>query len=524
MNDFSQQMCDYLGARSNFISRLLIVAGLSLCICVLVAAAFHFRLPLEDDAYISLRYARNLARGIGLVYNQGEFVEGYSNLLWVLILSGFYHLHLDAELMSSLLGIACSCLCVPIIFLGINKSSNPAPRLAGAFLFASNVYVWYWSGKGMETTLYMLLLSGGAISVARTLNTGSAGWKWSIFFGLAAVTRPEGILFGVFSFLIMALARWQKRTALKPLVIAGLVILIPPLLQFLFRIDYYGDVLPNTFYAKVSTGTQFYERGLRYIWDSLLMNPVLSLTLFVQLGLLHRSSTGVRYLLAFIMLAFLSIVYEGGDHFYGGRMLVPFIPLFCVLFQELAIQLFERLKHLGLATVTGVFISSCLVGFLVAAGMSWNHGPTNQKIAMSIPDMQLRRSVGEWLNQHSQPDDWIATPAAGLLPYAADRPTIDTLGLTDRQIGRRSVALGSGVAGHEKGDGKYVLLRKPRFFVPFYYLFRKPEDESTLRTLVWDRTSREMFSSEEFYQIYHLRMEPYENGYLAIFETTATKK
>src|SRR5207244_12236047 len=43
----------------------------------------------SDDAYISYRYAQNLARGNGLVFNPGERVEGYSNLLHVLLLAPF---------------------------------------------------------------------------------------------------------------------------------------------------------------------------------------------------------------------------------------------------------------------------------------------------------------------------------------------------------------------------------------------------------------------------------------------------
>lgn len=38
-----------------------------------------------DDALISYRYSDRLLRGRGLTWNDGEFVEGYSNLLWVLI-------------------------------------------------------------------------------------------------------------------------------------------------------------------------------------------------------------------------------------------------------------------------------------------------------------------------------------------------------------------------------------------------------------------------------------------------------
>ena len=42
---------------------------------------------LADDAMISMRYGRNLAEGLGLVWNAGERVEGYTNLLWTLFMA-----------------------------------------------------------------------------------------------------------------------------------------------------------------------------------------------------------------------------------------------------------------------------------------------------------------------------------------------------------------------------------------------------------------------------------------------------
>src|SRR3954447_8208454 len=53
--------------------------------------AFSFQgrtyFALFDDSTISMQYARNLADGHGLVWNAGEHVEGYSNLLWTLWMS-----------------------------------------------------------------------------------------------------------------------------------------------------------------------------------------------------------------------------------------------------------------------------------------------------------------------------------------------------------------------------------------------------------------------------------------------------
>lgn len=62
---------------------------------------------LSDDGFISFRYAQNLAEGRGLVYNAGEYVEGYTNLLWTLALAGFMRLGAQPEIMSHVLGIGC---------------------------------------------------------------------------------------------------------------------------------------------------------------------------------------------------------------------------------------------------------------------------------------------------------------------------------------------------------------------------------------------------------------------------------
>ena len=56
-----------------------LVAGIALAYGV--AAAIQ-RAWVCDDAFISFRCADHLVRGLGLVFNPGERVEGYTNFLW----------------------------------------------------------------------------------------------------------------------------------------------------------------------------------------------------------------------------------------------------------------------------------------------------------------------------------------------------------------------------------------------------------------------------------------------------------
>ena len=67
----------------------------------------HYRTYLLDDAYISLRYAHNLAEGNGPVWNVGERVEGYTNLLWTLLLAALMSAGLDPARSAELPGLLC---------------------------------------------------------------------------------------------------------------------------------------------------------------------------------------------------------------------------------------------------------------------------------------------------------------------------------------------------------------------------------------------------------------------------------
>ena len=86
-----------------------LLAALGVSLILLLAHAGWYRF-LTDDAFISFRYARNLAEGHGLVFNPGfARVEGYTNLLWVLLLAPFARLGLDLVIPAAVLGALASC-------------------------------------------------------------------------------------------------------------------------------------------------------------------------------------------------------------------------------------------------------------------------------------------------------------------------------------------------------------------------------------------------------------------------------
>jgi hypothetical protein len=82
------------------------------------------------------------------------------------------------------------------------------------------------------------------------------------------------------------------------------------------------------------------------------------------------------------------------------------------------------------------------------------------------PDAAVRlgRPVGEWLRVHFPAATWVATNCAGTVPYFSELPCIDMLGLTDAHIARVRPDRTAWI-GHEKGDGEYVLSRRPEVVI-----------------------------------------------------------
>lgn len=66
-------------------ARQIDIMGFLIASLTLFAMLFKHRLFFHDDAFISLRYARNLAEHGQITWNLGEYSEGYTNFLYVLM-------------------------------------------------------------------------------------------------------------------------------------------------------------------------------------------------------------------------------------------------------------------------------------------------------------------------------------------------------------------------------------------------------------------------------------------------------
>ena len=235
-------------------------------VAIFCAHAMYFNFVC-DDAYISFHYAKHLAEGHGLVYNMGERVEGYTNFLWVVLLAGLLKLGVDVVAASKVLGIAFGCVTIVLAYELQTRAWNEnryAALVAPALLASSSAFA-AWATGGREAQMFTCLVFLGVVlshyEVRRPPRFSCAG----IVCGLAALTRPEGVLvFAVLACYRLVGLRKTRRSPLRETLRFSAPFLLFVVPHFLWRLSFYGYPFPNSFYAKDATESHLSD-GLGYL-------------------------------------------------------------------------------------------------------------------------------------------------------------------------------------------------------------------------------------------------------------------
>ncbi|HMR78720.1 MAG TPA: hypothetical protein PKD61_26615, partial [Polyangiaceae bacterium] len=279
---------------------------------------------IGDDAFISFRYAENFAHGHGLVFNPGERVEGYTNFLWTVLIGIGIWLGQDPLMLSAVLSLG-SFAGVIVLSQELVRRLAPwnapvsaafvAPVLAGSYVLTT------FATSGLETmfgALLVLLMLWFAL-LRRPALAGTFGT-------LAAMTHPDhGIFYAVLG-LCLALDRERRRQILR-YAVPFVVIYVP---YFLWRYNYYGDLFPNTYYAK-SGGLEYFRQGWIYVAVSGFAAGLIGALPLAVFGALARHS---HFLARFFLIAtplFSIYVAKIGGDFLLGRLFVPIIPVVLIL-------------------------------------------------------------------------------------------------------------------------------------------------------------------------------------------------
>ena len=426
-----------------------------------VAIAYPLRF-IVDDAFISFRYARNLDRGFGLVFNPGEHVEGYSNLLWTLLISIPIRLGLDASNSAIAIDLFLYPFTLLTCYLLFRRAlTGFAVALAGIVVLITNYTFASFATGGLETQLDILLFVLAVVVTAKQIEqpTFMKGLLLGVISALALLNRMDsGILLLVcYAFLFLQVRNGMHAGVLFA---SALIPISTLVVWMLWRHNFYGYWLPNTFYVK-TTGEGHLARGWQY-WLAFSESYLVPFVIFLCPIAIRKSQNSlVRISGVLILLWFAYMLAIGGDwmEYRMGAVIYPF----------LVVVLFWFLAEIQLARLAKAAIVACLICLSFLTYMNEQTTP----MIISIKDMDVNhlewRKIGEKLHQYfgSQSSVVFAIGAVGVVPYYSDLRTVDLLGLTDLDIAKSGLRSRERRPGHEvKATIKQLIAKHVNILMP----------------------------------------------------------
>ena len=448
-------------AVSNRWTRRLFLFGIVICILVLVWHTLYWFREINDDAYISFRYARNLAQGEGFTYNPGERVEGFSNFFWVILLALNLRLGVvDLGVAAKVMGLLFSCgtiILTALLFRRVCRDLHPLWSLGPPLLLAFNPFFASWTTRGLEGAFFTFLLVGGIYLYSMEIHRSARGTALLVLvFFMVSITRPEGILF-ILVPLGDALTRlFQgegfRREDFRLVLLTGFLFG----LFLAWRMVYFGEIYPNTYFAKTTYGLPFFvkPRAARYI-TSFFFRQSLSFTVLIIMGLLTAIlARRLPRMAAFpVLVGLFYIWYVNGDWMDNYRFFVPLLPFIFILAAgalPLAGQLALKNRLAGLVLLALLLVSAG--GYLghglrvESDGRYSRQGSLQLKwrktwwtAPWKLPSLGFESLLWpqtSWIMENAGEKTLTALPDIGFFGYVTDLPIYDIQGLVNGSLSR----------------------------------------------------------------------------------------
>jgi arabinofuranosyltransferase len=474
--------------------------SVSLFFCSLVSffalVKFDYRLTGIDDANIYFVYAKNLANGHGFVYNVGgERVEGFTSLLWTLVCASAFKFSSHPELILLVInvvivsaGIAIALTYLQNDFLITEKSWQTKILWSGVFLLlllTSPRYVVWNSITLMENGLWSTLLLVTTIFVIkdhsspRRVNLGLIP-----LLILLVLTRPEAMLWGLI-FVVLLYIRFASTTspiaALKDLAPSIVCFVFSAVLMTLFRMQYFGYPLPNTYYAKVSPSLIYdLQQGAIYLSKYVISDPIVLLSVICITTSGLNSIAGIfsreipadgSFLLPIIAgIGLLEPLITGGDHFGSFRIYQNIYPIeiLCILyFMKRILPRYRKQNEFSKAFRFGPTFLLALVFFPSQLYM-WRSIKSEINIEFEVADYGRKNGALTqqlFLSLPKLPSLGVVT--SGGIKYSYEGEVVDLMGLNNT------------IMAHNHGDRKGIKNHAAFDIQTFYQL--QPD-------ILWPRT------------------------------------
>jgi arabinofuranosyltransferase len=454
--------------------KLNILVVFSLCLSAVLFTLHELNYPLTgiDDANIYLVYARNLADGHGFVYNiGGERVEGFTSPLWTLLSALAVKFTPQPELALLVfniilvsLGITCALEVIQQPSAGETKKRGTGLVWSALFLiiiFTSPRYIVWNTITLMENALWSTLLVIATVLVIRDEKLSKAiNTQFLPVSILLLLTRPESILWvPVFLGMLFLRLTFTGRftSTLKTLAPSIVGILLCLALVTLFRLQYFGYPLPNTYYAKVSPSFAYnLEQGALYLIRYFLSDPIAAVGIIsILLTCIHSilsvsPGKGIFYLPWIAATGLLVPIFAGGDHFGSFRFYQNVYPIIILCMIHFARHVFPGMvpgfpgKNTPARFHILVFPALVLLvsyGFVTSQVKAWSGFPPEIKTEFSVAEYERRNGAFIQDLFSSLPRlPRVGVIAAGGIKLSYDGEIVDLMGLNNT------------VMAHNQGD------------------------------------------------------------------------
>ena len=378
-----------------------------------------------DDPFITYRYADNLARGLGFVYNPGERLLSTTSPLFALLLAAVKALGGEIHTSATLIG-ALSAAMGGLCLWALGRTwQTPLVGWAGLLLYPG--FALLGTTIGSETPLYLALCLGAFAAFARS--------RWmlaAILAALAVLTRPDGALVPLTLAAAFLLRPGRPKPALQNIPWKAVALFLAlTAAWFLFAWAYFGSPIPLTLAAKQHQGamaaSQRFGPGLLTILAN--YNKPLywveAALAAAGLGVILWKRSPWLVLLAWTGLYFAAFTLLGVSRYYW--YYTPLLPGFIACLGMGLETLFQRLRRIPLG----------LLVLLPAALLIFQARDTWELHTRPDPRYPIYRAAGEWAAQHTSPEASIGTLEVGMIGFYARRPMVDFAGLIQPEIGAR---------------------------------------------------------------------------------------
>lgn len=423
-----------------------------------------------DDAFITFRYADNLAQFGQLTFNINEApVEGYTGVLLPILISIAIKFGVQPSLASHFIGIF-SFLTLLVIFYQclLKFQIDAGSKIAALLLLTTASFQFTHVFSGMETMLFSSLLLGSSLQLHSILKLATVPFRQHIIHAvtllLLSLCRPEGVVYAAISSGLIMWLSLHKHKSVRPVLVYLVFLLFPSLVYFMWRWNYYGYLLPNTFYAKsnhaLSANTLL---SMMTFYLHYLLLPMISVVIVWFAGFsnarknVYQNSQGhigraniytLGTLCFFVVVIIVQYMRSSLTMNFSYRFFVPFYPIALIIFAYLFAPISQIItekskKHLWIIyTLIFLLLLQVIlhIKWLVQNEVLFAADYKTKLLEMHIP-------VGRYLKQRIPESEWLVVHIdAGAIPFYSQLKTIDFGNLNDEFLAHnKEISIGERV-------------------------------------------------------------------------------